>query len=138
MIIGYTDGVFDLFHVGHLNMLQAAKEGCDYLIVGVHSDDVVEGYKGKKPIIPEAERCRIVGSIKGVDRAEITRFRDKIKLLDVFKFNRVFIGDDWKGTERWNNFEALLAKNKVDVVYIAYTKGISTKALRERIISDDL
>ncbi len=127
-----------MFHVGHLNMLRAAKAGCDHLIVGVHGDDVVARYKGKKPIIPEDERRRIVEAVKGVDAAVITRFRDKLKLLELYKFDRVFIGDDWKGTDRWNNFELLLAQKGVEVIYVAYTKGISTKVLRERIVGEDL
>ncbi len=134
--IGYTDGVYDLFHVGHLNMIQAAKQQCEYLIVGVHGDDVVEGYKHHKPIINENERKRIVESIKGVDRAEINRFRDKLKLWERYHFDVVFIGDDWKGTERWNNFEKVLEKINVDVVYVPYTKGISTTEIREKIMAE--
>lgn len=132
--IGYTDGVYDLFHVGHLNMIQAAKEKCEYLIVGVHGDDVVEEYKHHRPIMNENDRRRIVESIKGVDRVEINRFRDKLKLWELYQFNVVFIGDDWKGTERWNNFEKALAQIGVDVIYLPYTKGISTTEIRERIM----
>ena len=132
--IGYTDGVYDLFHIGHLNMIQAAKESCEYLIVGVHGDDVVEEYKHHRPIMNENDRRKIVESIKGVDRAEINRFRDKVKLWELYQFNVVFIGDDWKGTERWNNFEKALARINVDVIYLPYTKGISTTEIRERIM----
>lgn len=131
--IGYTDGVYDLFHVGHLNMIQAAKKDCEYLIVGVHGDDVVESYKNRRPIICEEDRKRIVASIKGVDKAVINRFRDKIELWKLHQFDVIFIGDDWKGTERWINFERELAKIGVDVVYVPYTKGISTTELREKI-----
>lgn len=131
--IGYTDGVYDLFHVGHLNMINAAKENCEYLIVGVHGDDVVEGYKKRRPIICEEDRRRIVESIKGVDKAVVNRFRDKIELWKLHHFDVIFIGDDWKGTERWINFEKELAKIGVDVVYVPYTKGISTTELREKI-----
>ena len=115
--IGYTDGVYDLFHVGHLNMIRTAKEYCEYLIVGVHGDEVVESYKHHSPIINENDRKRIIESIKGVDQAEINRFRDKLKLWELYHFDVVFIGDDWKGTERWRNFEKELAKVNVDVVY---------------------
>ncbi len=135
--IGYTDGVYDLFHVGHLNMIQRAKQSCEYLIVGVHGDDVVEEYKHHRPIINENDRRRIMESIKGVDRAEINRFRDKLKLWELYHFDVVFIGDDWKGTQRWNNFEKILAGIGVDVVYVPYTKGISTTEIRERIVSGD-
>ncbi|MCR4643713.1 MAG: adenylyltransferase/cytidyltransferase family protein [Lachnospiraceae bacterium] len=131
--VGYTDGVYDLFHVGHLNMIQTAKEYCNSLIVGVHGDDVVEEYKHRRPIINENDRKRIVESIKGVDRAVINRFRDKIKLWELYHFDVIFIGDDWKGTERWNNFEKELAKIGVDVVYVPYTKGISTSDIRRQI-----
>lgn len=132
--IGYTDGVYDLFHIGHLNMIQAAKRQCDYLIVGVHGDDVVEGYKHHRPIIPEHERKRIIEAIKGVDRAEINRFRDKMKLWERYHFDVIFIGDDWKGTERWNRFEKELGAIGVDVIYVPYTKGISTTEIREKIL----
>ncbi len=135
--IGYTDGVYDLFHIGHLNMIQAAKRQCEYLIVGVHGDDVVEGYKHYKPIINENERKRIVESIKGVDRAEINRFRDKLKLWEWYHFDVVFIGDDWKGTERWNQFEKSLAEKNVDVIYVPYTKGISTTEIRNKIMEGE-
>lgn len=135
--IGYTDGVYDLFHVGHLNMIQTAKKYCEYLIVGVHGDDVVKEYKHHKPIINENDRKRIIESIKGVDRAEINRFRDKLKLWELYHFDVVFIGDDWKGTERWNNFEKVLAEFNVDVVYVPYTKGISTTDIREKIMNGD-
>ena len=134
---GYTDGVYDLFHVGHLNMIQTAKKYCKSLIVGVHGDDVVEEYKHHKPIINEDDRKRIIESIKGVDRAEINRFRDKLKLWELYHFDVVFIGDDWKGTERWNNFEKVLAEFNVDVVYVPYTKGISTTDIREKIMNGD-
>lgn len=132
--VGYTDGVYDLFHVGHLNMINEAKKRCEYLIVGVHGDDVVEEYKHRRPIINEDDRKRIVESIKGVDRAVINRFRDKIKLWELYHFDVVFIGDDWKGTERWIRFEEVLKEINVDVVYVPYTKGISTTEIKEKIL----
>ena len=134
---GYTDGVYDLFHVGHLNMIQTAKKYCEYLIVGVHGDDVVEDYKRRRPIINETDRKRIIESVKGVDRAEINRFRDKLKLWELYRFDVIFIGDDWKGTERWNHFEKVLAEINVDVVYVPYTKGISTTDIRNKIMEGD-
>ena len=135
--IGYTDGVYDLFHIGHLNMIQTAKKYCDYLIVGVHGDTVVEEYKHHRPIINENDRRRIIESIKGVDRTEINRFRDKLRLWELYHFDVVFIGDDWKGTERWNKFEKLLAGVGVDVIYVPYTRGISTTEIREKIMNGD-
>lgn len=135
--VGYTDGVYDLFHVGHLNMIQTAKSRCDTLIVGVHGDDVVEEYKHRRPIINEEDRRRIIESIKGVDKAVINRFRDKKKLWELHHFDVVFIGDDWKGTERWNRFEKELGEMGVDVVYVPYTKGISTTEIREMIMKTE-
>ena len=132
--IGYTDGVYDLFHVGHLNMVNYAKEHCEYLIVGVHGDEVVKGYKNHYPIIPENERARIIESIKGVDRVVINETRDKLILLERYNFDVIFIGDDWKGTERWNNFEKVLAEHNVDVVYVPYTKGISSTDIKKKIM----
>ena len=134
--IGYTDGVYDLFHVGHLNMINTAKEHCEYLIVGVHGDEVVKEYKHHVPIINENDRRKIVASIKGVDEAVINQFRDKLKLWKLYHFDVVFIGDDWKGTQRWNQFEKVLGKLGVDVVYVPYTKGISTTEIRRKIMEE--
>ena len=131
--IGFTDGVYDMFHVGHLNMIREAKKRCDYLIVGVHSDEIVEGYKNRKTVINENDRREIVGAIKEVDRAVINYTRDKLKLWELYHFDTIFIGDDWKGTERWNNFEKVLAEIGVTVEYIPYTKGVSTTQIREKL-----
>ena len=128
--IGYTDGVYDLFHVGHLNMIEAAKERCEYLIVGVHGDDVVEEYKHHRPVICEEDRRRIVEALGCVDKAVINRTRDKMELWNLHHFDVVFIGDDWKGTERWIQFEKVLATVGVEVVYLPYTKGISTTDIK--------
>lgn len=132
-IVGYTDGVYDMFHVGHLNMLKEAKRRCDELIVGVHSDAIVEGYKNRKTIINENDRREIIDSIKYVDRAVINETRDKMELWKKHKFDVIFIGDDWKGTERWNMFEKQLATVGVRVEYIPYTQGVSTTLLREKV-----
>ncbi len=123
-----------MFHVGYLNMIETAKSQCEYLIVGVHGDDVVEEYKHRRPIINENDRRRIVEAVKGVDQAVINRFRDKMKLWELYHFDVIFIGDDWKGTERWINFEKELAKIGVDVIYVPYTKGISTTEIKEMIL----
>ena len=130
--IGYTDGVYDLFHVGHLNMIEAAKRQCEYLIVGVHGDEVVNQYKHHYPIIAETERARIIGSVKKV---VINETRDKLTLLERYHFDVIFIGDDWKGTERWNNFEKVLAERNVDVIYVPYTQGISTTDIKKKILN---
>lgn len=131
--IGYTDGVYDLFHVGHLNMIKEAKKHCDFLIVGVHSDQIVKEYKNRETIINENDRAAIVGALKYVDKVVINNTRDKMELWNLYHFNVVFIGDDWKGTERWNKFESELSKINVDVVYIPYTKCISTTKIRSII-----
>lgn len=135
--IGYTDGVYDLFHVGHLNMINTARNYCEYLIVGVHGDEVVREYKNRTPIIQEEDRRKIIASIKGVDKAVINQFRDKMKLWELYHFNVIFIGDDWKGTERWNHFEKILGEIGVDVIYVPYTKGISTTEIRQRIMNEE-
>lgn len=134
--IGFTDGVYDMFHVGHLNMIRRSKEFCDYLIVGVHSDEIVESYKHRKTVINEHDRCEIVGAIKEVDRAVINYTRDKLKLWELYHFDVVFIGDDWKGTERWNNFEKILAEKGVSVEYLPYTQGVSTTQIRRQLGED--
>lgn len=131
--IGFTDGVYDMFHVGHLNMIKEAKKRCDYLIVGVHSDEIVEGYKNRKTVINENDRREIIEAIRYVDKAVINKTRDKLELFKEHHFDVVFIGDDWKGTERWNNFEKILAEIGVTVEYIPYTKGISTTQIREKL-----
>ena len=131
--IGYTDGVYDMFHVGHLNMIEEAKKHCDFLIVGVHSDKIVEEYKHRKTVINEIDRARIIGALKAVDKVVINQTRDKLKLHELYGFDVVFIGSDWQGTERWNNFEKVLKSVGVDVVYIKYTDGISTTQLREQL-----
>ena len=131
--IGYTDGVYDMFHVGHLNMIEEAKKHCDYLIVGVHSDAIVEEYKHRKTVINENDRVRIIGALKAVDKVVLNHTRDKLKLHEMYGFDVVFTGSDWQGTERWNNFEKVLKEVGVDVVYIKYTDGISTTQLREQL-----
>ncbi len=133
-IIGYTDGTFDLFHVGHLRLLKEAKKHCDILIVGVHGDDVVASYKGKPPIINENDRAEIIRNLAFVDKVVINRTRDKIELLKLYGFNLMIIGDDWKGTERWNKLEKQLNEHGVDVLYLPYTKTISTTAIKKRVL----
>lgn len=132
-IIGFTDGVYDMFHIGHLNMLKECKKQCDYLIVGVHSDKIVEGYKHRKTVIKQEDRREIISSIKYVDEAVINYTREKLELWEKYHFDVIFIGDDWKGTERWNNFEKILAEVGVKVKYIPYTRGISTSQIREQL-----
>lgn len=131
--IGYTAGVYDLFHIGHLNLLKHAKELCDYLIVGVNSDNLVLKYKEKLPVIREDDRLNIVKAIRFVDEAFIVDTLDKTEILKQRHFDVVFIGSDWKGNPRWLQTENDLAKLGVDVVYLPHTHGISTTYIKNKI-----
>lgn len=135
MIIGYTTGVFDMFHIGHLNILKRAKEQCDYLIVGVSTDELVQNYKNKLPIIPYAERAAIVESIKYVDKVIPQQNRDKIAAFKEIKFNKMFVGDDWKGKMLFVEVEKYLNEHGAEVVYFPYTQGTSSSILREKILN---
>ena len=105
MIIGYTTGVFDLFHIGHLKILNRAKKNCDFLIVGVTTDDLMMDYKKKTCVIPFEERSKIVANIKSVDKVVAQDSMDKLKAWKKYKFNKMFVGDDWKGTQKWKKIE---------------------------------
>ena len=127
--IGYTTGVYDLFHIGHLNLLKRAKEKCDVLIVGVTTDEETLRIKKKTPIIPFKERIEIVRSIKYVDQTVPESSTDKLLAWENLKFNAIFKGDDWKGTAIWNYYEEEFSKRGVDVVYFSYTEGTSSTLL---------
>lgn len=129
--IGYTQGVYDMFHIGHLNLLNKAKERCDYLIVGVNSDELVEEYKHKSPVIGQEDRRIIVENIKAVDKAVIVNTLDKLGAQKKYEFDAIFIGDDWKGDARWLKTEEDLRPYGVDVVYLPYTKGVSSTVLKK-------
>ena len=133
MVIGYTTGVYDMFHIGHLNILRRAKEQCDFLIVGVSTDELVQHDKHKTPIIPFADRCAIVEAIKYVDKVVPQVDKNKLAAWDKYKFNKMFVGSDWKGTEAWNGFEKQFAPLGVQIVYLDHTDGISSTILREKI-----
>lgn len=128
--IGYTQGVYDMFHIGHLNLLNHAKEHCDYLIVGVNADELVKSYKHKTPVINQEERQAIVANIKSVDECIITTTLDKEEVWKKLHFDAVFIGDDWKGNPRWEQTKIDLAKIGVDVVFLPHTEGVSSTILR--------
>lgn len=128
--IGYTTGVFDLFHIGHVNILKRSKEMCDYLIVGVTTDELVS-YKKKKAVIPFTERVKIVESIKYVDKVVPQINMNKMEAWQKYRFNVMFVGDDWKGTEKWNQIEKDFNKIGVDIIYFPYTKSTSSTKLRE-------
>lgn len=131
--IGYTTGVFDLFHVGHLNILEKAKEQCDYLIVGVSTDELVQNYKHKTPVIPFAQRIKIVEAIKYVDKVVPQVSLDKVIAYEKYKFNAIFHGDDWKNSDLYNKMEKELSKHGVDIVYIKHTDGVSSTIIRDKM-----
>lgn len=139
MIVGYTSGVFDLFHVGHLNILRNAKSMCDKLIVGVTTDDLVS-YKGKKSVIPHDERMRIVRSIQYVDAVIPQETMDKFEMWKKLKYDLVFVGDDWYKEPKWNKIEEDFKGVGVRVVYFPYTKGTSSTLINKTLsnISDTL
>lgn len=128
--IGYTQGVYDMFHIGHLNLINHAKEQCDYLIVGVNSDALVDRYKHKQTVIHESERAEIVRNIKAVDECVIIDTLDKLYSYQLFHYDAIFIGDDWKGNERWQKTEEMFKPFGVEVVYLPHTKGVSSSQLR--------
>ena len=130
-IIGYTTGVFDLFHIGHLNILKAAKQHCDYLIVGVSTDELVQSYKNKTPVIPYEERRAIVEAIKYVDQVVHQTHRDKMKAWETYRFDRMFVGDDWKSDSMFQQLEKEFRALNVEICYFPYTKGISSTILTE-------
>ncbi|MEZ9888011.1 adenylyltransferase/cytidyltransferase family protein [Vibrio breoganii] len=131
--IGYTTGVFDMFHIGHLNVLRRAKLECDYLIVGVTSDELSFNNKGKTPIIPFVERMEIVESIEFVDAVVPQMNYNKIEAWENLKFDKMFVGDDWKGTDKWNVLELQFKERDVEIVYFSYTKHTSSTLLRNAL-----
>lgn len=134
MIIGYTSGVFDMFHVGHLNILKRAKEQCDFLIVGVTTDGLCQRRKNKLPIICENDRMEIVKAIKYVDKVILQQDMDKIKPVIEYHVNKVFVGSDWKGTPSWQNYEKEFAEVGCEVIYLDHTDGISSTILRNKLL----
>lgn len=129
MVIGYTTGVYDMFHIGHLNVIQKAKEQCDYLIVGVSTDELVQHEKKKTPVIPYEERAAIVAALKYVDQVVPQPDKDKVSAWKKYHFNKMFVGDDWKGTDTWNRFEEQFRPLGVEIVYLPHTDGISSTQL---------
>ena len=129
--IGYTTGVFDMFHIGHLNILRRAKEQCEYLIVGVSTDELVESYKHKTPVIPFEDRKAIVEAICYTDRVVPQISMDKIAAWKELQFEAIFVGDDWKGTATYDKIEKELREVGCDLVYMPYTAGISSTKLAQ-------
>lgn len=132
--IGYTTGVFDMFHIGHLNILRRAKEQCDFLIVGVTTDELCYQRKKKYPIINEVDRMSIVGAIRYVDKVVPQIDMDKIKPVKEFGADAVFVGSDWKGTPSWIQYEKDFAAVGCTVVYLDHTDGISSTILRDKLM----
>ncbi len=134
MVIGYTTGVYDLFHVGHLNLLRNAKGMCDRLIVGVTVDELV-GYKGKEAVIPFEERIEMVRACRYVD-AEVPQYdMDKLTACKKLGASYLFVGDDWYGTEKWEAYEEEFAKEGIKIVYFPYTKETSSTRILETMQS---
>jgi len=134
MIIGYTTGVFDLFHIGHLNLLKNAKGMCDKLIVGVTSDELVS-YKNKKSVIPFEERMEIVRNIECVDVVVPQENMDKMEAWEMLRFDIMFVGDDWAKTDKWQKFEESFDAVGVKIVYFPYTKTTSSTLINETLTS---
>ena len=132
MTIGYTTGVYDLFHIGHLNLLKNAKGMCDKLIVGVTVDELV-AYKGKHAMIPFEDRIEIVRSIKYVDAAVPQYDMDKLTACKKLGATFLFVGDDWYATEKWQEYEKQFAAEGIKIVYFPYTKGVSSTKINEAL-----
>ncbi|WP_409252141.1 adenylyltransferase/cytidyltransferase family protein [Bacillus sp. SCS-153A] len=129
--VGYTAGVYDLFHNGHLNLLKRAKEQCDYLIVAVSTDELVMKYKNKTPIIPYEERKAIVESIKYVDEVVPQVNRDKIEAYKKYNFDVMFVGDDWKGSDVFEKVDNFMRERGGCVEFLPYTQNVSSTILRD-------
>lgn len=136
-VIGYTTGVYDMFHIGHLNVIRNAKEQCDYLIVGVSTDALVQSDKGKKPVIPYAERAAIIAALKYVDQVVPQFDKNKVGAWERYHFDKMFVGSDWQGTLQWNQFEEQFAPLGVEIVYLPHTDGVSSTKLTS-VIKDIL
>lgn len=135
-IIGFTSGVFDMFHIGHLNILKHAKEKCDYLIVGVSTDKCVESYKHRHPIIPFEQRAAIVAAIKYVDEVIPQETMDKLEILKNHHFDVMFHGDEWKGTALYERYQKEFANYGARIEFLSHTEGISSTLLREKFHND--
>lgn len=133
MIYGYTTGVYDMFHIGHLHLLERARAACDQLIVGITTDELSANAKGKVPIVPFDERRRIVSAMRCVDFTVPQNNMDKMDAWRSLRFNRMFVGDDWRGTERWVKLEQEFSEVDVEIVYFPYTTTTSSTQLREAL-----
>ena len=132
MIVGYTAGGYDLFHIGHLNLLKNAKGMCDKLIVGVTVDEMVL-YKGKRPMIPFEDRIEIVRACKYVDAAVPQYDMDKLKACEKLGASILFVGDDWYGSDKWEKYEKTFREKGIQIVYFPYTRGVSSTKIAEAL-----
>ncbi len=132
-IIGYTTGVYDMFHIGHLNVIQRAKAQCDYLIVGVSTDELVRNEKNKTPVISYEERATIVAALKYVDEVVPQPDKNKKDAWKKYHFDKMFVGSDWQGTPQWKKFEEEFAPLGVEIVYLPHTDGVSSTQLTDFI-----
>lgn len=131
--VGYTTGVYDMFHIGHLNVIKRAKAQCEYLIVGVTTDELCFKRKNKYPIICEKDRMAIVSELRCVDQVILQESMNKIDAVKRYGVDAVFVGSDWKGTEIWQKYELEFDKAGCSVVYLNHTDGISSTILRNRL-----
>lgn len=138
MIIGYVPGGFDMLHVGHLNILRAARERCDRLVVGVATDESLERMKGRPPVIPLRERCELIASLRFVDAVVVDLDQDKRLAWNLQPFDVLFKGDDWQGSEKGARLEAELAEVGAKVVYLPYTPSTSSTMLRQFLSADEV
>ncbi|MBA3984880.1 MAG: adenylyltransferase/cytidyltransferase family protein [Acidimicrobiia bacterium] len=136
-IIGYTTGVFDMFHIGHLNVLRRASERCDRLVVGVTTDELCVARKGKSPVIPFEERREIVASVRYVSSVVAQSSMDKVGAWHLHRFDRMFVGDDWHGSDQWHRYEREFGDLGVELLYLPYTVHTSSTLLRQRVVSEE-
>ena len=128
-VVGYTTGVYDMFHIGHLNVIRNAKAQCDYLIVGVSTDELVQKEKNKTPVVPFSERVEIVKALKYVDEVVPQFNKNKLEAWEKYHFDKMFVGSDWQGTPQWKKIEGQFAPLGVEIIYLPHTDGISSTKL---------
>ena len=133
-IVGFAVGVFDMFHVGHLNIIRRAASLCDQLVVGIKTDELVTAQKGRAPVVPFDERCEIVAALRDVHAVTPLPDLDFVAAWDHVRYQRMFAGDDHRGEERWQRYEAELATRGAEVVYFPYTTNTSSTLLRDRLM----
>jgi glycerol-3-phosphate cytidylyltransferase len=134
-VVGYAPGVWDMFHIGHLNILRRARAHCDWLIVGVVTDDSVLRVKGRWPVVPLADRMAVLAALSLVQEVVVDDSRDKVEMWHRLHFDVVFKGDDWKGTPKGDTLERGMAAVGARVVYFPYTREVSSTAMRTRLLA---